>query len=518
VGVRVCASCGNEFEDRSRTSPRSYCYECKPLPGQQEIVVPGQVAGEPFTVEHFREWALGLTLDNGESWVVEEFFLAFLADFFAGSPESWLLVPEGNSKTTSMSGLALYHLEHVPYAMALWAASARDQAELGYLQAEGFVMRSQRLLSLFKVHPGYRRIAHRTNGSRLQIFAADDRTGDGVIPTLCLLDELHRHRNMKLYRTWRGKLLKRGGQLATFSTAGEPDSEFEVTREKIRQEAEVVTRDGCFVRAAGKGVVLHEWAVPEDGDAEDMELVKAANPFSAITVDQLREKYEAPSMTLGHWRRFVCNLPTRTDLAAVTEAEWALARVDDEIPPGEPIWLGVDLAFKWDTTAMVPLWWRDNEYRLLGDATILTPPRNGDSLDSRDVEDAFRAINERNPVHTAVVDRSKAEQFCQWIEDEFGCHVVERAQSNSLIAHDYAAFMEALREQWLKHTGDPGLTRHVLNATAKTLPNGDSRFERPAQSRTVSSEEQDRRVIDALSAASMVHSEAAAGSNDFFIF
>jgi hypothetical protein len=52
----------------------------------------------------------------------------------------------------------------------------------------------------------------------------------------------------------------------------------------------------------------------------------------------------------------------------------------------------------------------------------------------------------------------------------------------------------------LKHTGDGGLRSHVLNATARRLPGGDHRFDRPNQSR---GKDQDRRVIDALTAASM---------------
>jgi hypothetical protein len=70
--------------------------------------------------------------------------------------------------------------------------------------------------------------------------------------------------------------------------------------------------------------------------------------------------------------------------------------------------------------------------------------------------------------------------------------------------------MEALREGWLWHTGDPGLTSHALNAVARLLPQGDTKFERPKESRTVRDELARRRVIDALIAAAMVHTTAAA--------
>ena len=481
-------------------------------------------APQPFTVAHFRSWAAELVLDSGEYVTVEPFQAEFLEDVFAGKPECWFVVPEGNGKTTIVALLALYHCEFRPFASVPVAASSREQAEILYRQAEGFVLRSPRLnervhsavaaakgkqktdVPRFLCLEGYRRINHH-GGGRIQVFAADDRTGDGVIPTLGILDELHRHRDMALYRTWAGKLQKRGGQVVTISTAGEPGSEFEVTRERIRQQSAEVTRTGSHIRAVSPRVALHEWAVPEKADPENFAVVKAANPFRGITVESLAEKYASPTMTLSHWMRFACNRPTRADNAAITEAEWSRAKVDDEIPAGEPIWLGADIAWKWDTSAFVPLWMRDHEYRLLGPASVLVPPRDGSSLDPAKVERALILIHERNPIHTVVMDVSRAEQLGMWIESELGATVIDRAQTNVLAVQDYDRFMEALRKGWLHHTGDAALTSHALNAIARVLPQGDARFDRSSQTRQ--SADQDRRVIDALTAAAMVHAQAS---------
>src|SRR3990167_7233568 len=164
---------------------------------------------------------------------------AFADDVFSGCPECWLVVPEGNGKPSFVALLALYHCEHRPHAAVAVAASSREQSEILYRQAEGFVLRSERLHELvhspiqaakgkrkttvprFVCLEGYRRINHH-EGGRIQVFAADDRTGDGVIPTLGIIDEAHRHRDLALYRTWAGKLDKRGGQLIAISTAGVP--------------------------------------------------------------------------------------------------------------------------------------------------------------------------------------------------------------------------------------------------------------------------------------------------------
>jgi hypothetical protein len=419
-------------------------------------------------------------------------------------PEIWLIIPEGNAKTTLFAGLGLYHIEHRPYASVPIAASSRDQVGILYDQGDGFITRSG--LRGFKLHPGYRRIRHEGSGGRIQVMAADDRTGDGTIPTLALLDELHRHTDLRLYRTWRGKLVKRGGQMGAISTRGEPGSEFEATLARIRELAPDFSVNGSFTRAASEHLILHEWAVPEGSDLDDLEVVKAANPLKAVTIEELGRKRQSPTWTLGHWRRFVCNLPTRSDASAITEAEWERARTDETIPEGQPIWLGLDVAWKWDTTALVPFWAKDSEHRLLGPATILVPPRDGNSLDPDLVEKALYDIHRRNPIHTVVMDTSRAEQLGMWIETHLGALVIDRQQTNSLAVEDFEAFMEALRLGWLKHSGDAGLTAHAMNAVAKMLPMGDSRFDRPSQSRT--GNDQERRVIDALTAAAMVNHTA----------
>ncbi len=130
-------------------------------------------------------------------------------------------------------------------------------------------------------------------------------------------------------------------------------------------------------------------------------------------------------MNMAHWRRFTCNLPTRSDAAAITELEWAAAKTDEQIPLGIPIWLGLDVGWKYDTTSMVPFLLTDLEHRLLGPAKVLVPPRDGTSLDPHSVEIALLAVHKRNPIHTVVMDSTRAEQLGAWIEETLGAVVVE---------------------------------------------------------------------------------------------
>lgn len=509
---QACWVCGDVFRTMKRGI--KVCGEggCKKEQARTRL--------KPYTVAHFKKWAKGVILDTGKYWKVEDFQALFLEDVFAGIPEIWLLIAEGNTKTTLLGGLGLYECQFKRYGRVPVAASSRDQAFEMYLQAQGMVDRSEALQPIFVCHEGLRQIKCPSMESRIQIHAADDRTGDGAIFTKALVDEGHRHRDLRLYRTWSGKLQKRpGAQIIMISTAGEPGEEFEQTRDKIRQSlTDRVTSPG-FIRGRAGRVALQEYALPEKADPNDLAMVKLANPASFVTLASLKEKKETPTMTDSHWGRFTCNVATRGGNPAITETEWWAAFIDEIIPEGVPIWAGLDIAWKWDTTALVPLWARDKHFFLAGECHILEPPRDGTSLDPDKIEDALLETHARNPIHTLVMDTNRAEQLASWAEKELGCEVVDRGQSNAFQALDYERVTEGLRggrteegdkiPHYLYHNGDVGLTKHVMNARVATLEGNKQRFVRPKGSRqqkdgTV----QDRRVIDALSALGMVLTSA----------
>jgi hypothetical protein len=459
----------------------------------------------PFTVDHFRKYAGLLVFDDGECREPEDWQLELAEDLFAGFKRNLWVIPEGNGKTTFVAELALYGADYSESPWIPIGAAAAKQARILHDQATGFIQRTPGMGDRFRSFGGYLLIRSLRNGGKgIEVFAHDPKTGDGVIPfPYALLDELHRHPDMRLWDLWGGKLRKRGGQMLGITTGGEPETPFENMRDAIRRRAVDRRHDGSHLRATAPGEVLHEWMVPKAELCSDMGAVKAANPLSMITVETLTEDF-ALVTDLGEWNRLKCNRPTRSSQSAITDQEWDDAQVDTEIPDGSPVDLGVDIAFKWDTTAIVPLF-KGPSFRLLGAPRILVPPRDGSSLHPDEIKNAILALTERFRVETVVIDIGhQAEEIAHWIEDELGVPVIER-DHRKMAAHveDYTAFTEGLRTGTLKHTGDQGLRSHVLHAIAHRLPGGEYRFLRPSQSRG-SAREQDRRVIDALTAAAMV--------------
>jgi len=461
----------------------------------------------PFTVDHFRRYAALMVLDTGGPWIVEPYFLEVAAEIFAGVTEVWLDVPEGNAKTTNLAGFALYHADYTEAASVPMAAASRDQTGVLFGQAAGFVKRTPALAERFRVYEGYRRIDALRTGGRIQVFAADERTGDGVIPTLPLLEELHRHGDLRLYRTWHGKLSKRGGQLVAISTAGAPGGEYENAKAAAAKNGKV-TRKGAHTTVRLPDFVLHQYALKPGDDLTNIDLVKTANPFSGVTTDGLRRKFRSPTMVMSHWARFVCGIATRDGESAVAPEEWAGLR-KTLIPPGTPVWVGADYGWKWDTTALVPLWLPEPLRRVLGVPEVIVPPRDGTSTPPSKIRAAYLRIHRRNPIHTVVMDENAGgAQQVEWIVNELGARVISYGQTSEPQAVAFERWMEAVRERWLEHPHDETLTRHVLNAVDRVVLGDRHRFDRPASSRHARGQEQ--RVIDCLSAASGVHAVAVA--------
>lgn len=461
-----------------------------------------------FTVDHFRRYAELLVYDDDEQREPQDWQLEIVADIFKGYREAWLLIPEGNGKTTFVSIICLYGADYTKTPWIPVGAASSKQARIMYDQAEGFVLRTPGMRDRFRCFGGYIVIKSKRNGGKgIEIFAHDPKTGDGVIPfPYAIVDELHRHDDLRLYNLWKGKLRKRGAQILTISTAGEPETEFENVRDEIRNKATKRVRDGSHLRAEGPGVILHEWMVDRDEDTDDMAAVKAANPLWAITEATLGEDFASPTLNLGDWKRLKCNRPTRSSQSAVTDKEWDDAQLDKSFALKSPTDLGIDIAWKWDTTSIQPLWvWeqRGIRKRLLGAPHIIVPPRDGTSIHPDEIKEAVSGFATDYQVQVVVIDVSRAEDIASWIETELGLEVVDRGQGNAHAVEDYDAFMKGLRDGTLFHTGDAGLRAHVLNAIARRLPGGDYRFDRPSVVRA-NAKAQDRRVIDALTAAAMV--------------
>jgi hypothetical protein len=388
-----------------------------------------------------------------------------------------ILVPKKNGKTTLLAALALFHLRVVNEAEVIIVAASREQAGVLFEQAVGFIRRSD-LEDIYAVRPGYREIRLHgpegprqktagagSSGSRIRVLAADADTADGVIPTLALVDELHRHRSSDLYDILRYGLTPRQGQMITISTAGtRMDSPLGRLREMALEMPGIVRRGVHLVAAnEARSFVLHEYALrPEDGHT-DIRLVKRANPAPWHTPETLREELNSPSTTPGAWMRYVCGIWTEGDEPAIDAALWDRLAVDlGHVEEGEDVTIAAHVG----ETAWIAIVALRSSDRLACQVLHIGEDRSGVKVEARLLELAER-YNVQQVAHPRTTFMRSAE-----ILQAAGLPTQETPYSPQRIAIISATFNRLLNAGLLMHDGDPVLRAQVLAATSKETETG----------------------------------------------
>lgn len=457
---------------------------------------------EPPELDDFAAFCAELRLDTKRPFLLEPFQRTILSDYFAGSTQTLVILPKKNGKSTLVAALALYHLLTTEDAEGYIAASSRDQAGIILKQARKFIRSSQALQRHFAMKQ--REIVSLSDEGVVRVLASDVDTADGVIPTLAVVDELHRHRSTDLMGVFRDGLGPRDGQMITITTAGD-DSESPLGQMRaLAYQMPVVQRDGAYryARSASGNWAMHEWALEPNQDREDMRVVKAANPASWHTLERLQQRRDDPSTTPWQWARFACGVWLQGENTAIGPVEWAACGSEKEPPDGLTWRLGLDVGWKEDTTAVVPHALDDEGAAWLGTPVVLVPPaQKGVALRKREVLDAISDLAERYGAREVVLDpENDGEVVAQDIEDELDLEVVAHSQKPAPMAQAAERFYAAIRETKLHHPHDAALTRHVLNGHRKATDDGRWRF--------VKENKQSKKVIDALIAAAMVHNFA----------
>lgn len=456
---------------------------------------------EPAEVAVFGRFCGALKLEDGSTFQLEPFQRRMLSDYFAGTTETLILIPKKNGKSTLLAALALYHLASTPDAECVIAAASRDQATIMLNQARGFIKRAFGLQIRMRVKQ--REIVSLRDGGRVRVLASDVDTADGVIPTLALVDELHRHKSADLYGVFRDGLGPRGGQMITISTAGD-DSESPLgVMRTAAYGLPTVEQEGThrYARSADAAYVLHEWALEPEADRADMRVVKTANPAPWHTLEALARRHDSPSMTPWQWARFACGVWLQGEDTAIGPVEWA-ACASDEAPPEGLSWrIGLDVGWKEDTTAIVPHALAADGVVWVGKPVVLVPPaQKGVALSKRAILEAITGLAGTLKVREIVLDpENDGEVLAQDLE-QVGFAVVAHSQKPAPMAQAAARLYAAVSDQKLRHPRDPVLTRHALNAHRKSVDSGEWRF--------VKENKQSRKHIDALIALAMVHNVA----------
>ena len=418
-------------------------------------------------------------------------FQAYLLGFyFAGVTELVILIPKKNGKTTLLAALALYHLLMVPHAEAVIGASSRDQAALLHRQAMMLIEKAglerralpgdrrepTRYAGVFEVREGMHVI--RFESGRLRVMPHEVRTADGVIPTLALVDELHRHPTGELYRVYRNGLLA-GAQMVTISTAGASlDSPLGRLLEKARTyDTQRAGHRRTYTSRSG-GFVLVEYALDPEDDLDDLRLVWEVNPAPWLTRSVLRERHpdNSPMESRGSWARLTCNVWTEGDEPAIVAEEWDRARVDiGNIEQGESVILVPSVGHN----AAVAIVASRPGGRVACRVEVLQARDDSSILVRTEalIGELCRTYRVRDVHHPLGAFVRSAELL-----EADGVPMAQAPHSPTALAAASGTFNRLLRGGLLMHDGDPVLRTHVLAARLKTNEAGE-RYEVTDRSR-----------------------------------
>jgi phage terminase large subunit-like protein len=305
------------------------------------------------------------------------------------------------------------------------------------------------------------------------VLAADADTADGVIPTLALVDELHRHKSADLYGVFRDGLGPRDGQMITISTAGDHERS---PLGLIRQAAYrlPVARDGKYLhaRAPDSSFALHEWALDGTDDLDDIATVKLVNPLSTQTPTKLAQRHASPSMLPWHWARFACGVWTGAESWWVRPDDWQLAGRDERLQRGDRIALGFDGSRHHDATGIVGCRLSDGLLVPLGVWEAPKGVKNWD-VPAGEVDAALANAMEHFDVVRGYFDPPLWQTEIDGWTREYGDEAVARYPTNrSRFMQACERFRTDVIEGAIVHNSDERLTRHVLNAQVREVRGG----------------------------------------------
>ena len=397
--------------------------------------------------------------------------------------------PKGNGKTPLIAGLGLHTLVAETDAPEVYdLAGARDQADIAHEFARESIDGGP-LAAWLEVGSSIRCDEH--NGE-LEVLSAAGDLGHGTKPSAAFFDEkwLYRHREQREAVNAQEKALhKRPGRAfaCAFSAAGwTKHSLLGEEYDALVNHPQLEERDDGFLlvlrdEEAGYLGWWHGLPPDFDGSIDDPDVVRRANPAPWVRPSDLLRALRKPGQSESDWIRLHLNGWTSAQETWLPSGVWAGLRSDARIPDGAGVYVAVDAAHSYDTTAVA--WAAQLEDGRIAVRVRVWSARKeaphhkgclapGGTIDN---EQAFRFIADelahKFRVCEVVADPRFFDVFLRWL-DRAGFTVAEFAQNSGAMRDAEQHFYEAAHAGRITHNGDRVLAAHVAAAVAVKTQSG----------------------------------------------
>jgi phage terminase large subunit-like protein len=367
-----------------------------------------------------------------------------------------------NGKSLLGSLIALYGLIEGEHGAEVYSAAGdRRQARVVFDEAKWQVQQSPALSGICKVYRDAIEVP--STHSVYRVLSSDAKLQQGLNPSTVIFDELHVQPNSELWDALTlGSGARRDPQIVAITTAGYDMASvcgllYSYGQRVVRGELE----DDAFG--------FWWWEAPEGCDLNDREAWLAANPNLAEGLLDPEDMEIAVRQTSEvAVRRYRLNQWVRTaEDSWLPQGAWELCRSDEKLEAGQAVWVGVDMALKHDSIAVVTVGWVGD--RLVSEAKIWLP--DGGVMDVMAVESFLRELAQRFDVQEIAFDPAFFQRSAEMLAED-GFPMVEFPQSPQRMIPACGNLYELIVNRKLAHDGSPVFSDQVLSAAQRMKDNG----------------------------------------------
>jgi phage terminase large subunit-like protein len=370
-------------------------------------------------------------------------------------------VPRKQGKSLLGSALALYGLFAGEAGAEVYSAAGdRQQAKIVFNEARDQVVNNPVLASKCKV---YRDVIEVPEFNAVyRVLSADGKLQQGLNPSLVIFDELHIQRNDDL---WDALTLGSGARkdplVVAITTAG---YDLESLAGKLYTYGKRVAANELDDDAFG----FFWWEGKPDCDIFDRKEWVVANPnLTHKLLDEEDMESSAKQTSESAFRRFRLNQWVRSQESWLPAGAWERCVGVTVLDPELPCYVGIDMALKHDSVAVVVAQQQDDKIILI--PKIWHPDDFG--IDIAAVEAYLRELHLYNDVREFAYDPAFFQRSAEALSDD-GLVMVEYPQSQQRMVPACGNAYEMIVKEKIIHDGSPTFTDQVLSAAQRMTENG----------------------------------------------
>ncbi|SOE08498.1 phage terminase large subunit-like protein [Hoeflea halophila] len=282
----------------------------------------------------------------------------------------FLMLPRGNRKTSIAAAWALLHTigpEARPAGQAIFAASDREQAGIGFKEAANIVREDHRLVAatrIYDAHNSAKKIISRSNKAELLAVSSDGAAQHGKTPSFVLVDEIHAWKGRDLWEALKSGMAKVPDTLmiiATTAGRGQENIGFELF-DYAHKVATGEIADPSFLPIIFQAESGDDWRSEEIWHKINPGLAHGFPDLGGLrTIANEAEHRPAERFAFQQFHLNIWQAASRDPLFdmqvwdAGQDANFDLADLE-----ALPCWIGVDLSRSGDLTAIVAAWRHDD--------------------------------------------------------------------------------------------------------------------------------------------------------------